>query len=259
MSLLLSTRRTVLLGAVAWTPASPTGGGYTPEHWYRVELGKVWQDAGSTPAASAGDVIGRLEDQATSADHVNQGTTANKPTLQAGPNGTLVARSDGIDDYLQGAFTNGGQMNQPNTVFAVAKLNAGKVNDNFNDWLLDSDDITNRMGVASSTTPNPDEWAIYAGAWLRGNAVDSDWNIWTVVFNGVSSRFWHNGIAETAAGDAGAHNPDGITILASYNAAGIGHYDVSEIILYDANLPDADKNQVGQYLAARYGLTYTDI
>jgi hypothetical protein len=35
--------------------------------------------------------------------------------------------------------------------------------------------------------------------------------------------------------------------------------DMVELIAYDANLSDADKNQVGQYLATRYGLSWTSI
>ena len=79
-----------------------------------------------------------------------------------------------------------------------------------------------------------------------------------MLFNGAGSQFWHNGISE-AAGNAGVRVFDGLVIFASNAFTAPWKGDATEIILYDANLSDADKNQVGQYLATRYGLAYTDI
>ena len=223
----------------------------------------MWQDAGITPAASDGDVVGRWEDKTTNADHVNQANAGNKPTLQSGAgdllNGWPVVRTDGIDDYLQGAFTTGGAMNQPNTVFAVAALDAVSVNDDNGHAITDGDDNANRHILSVSQASIPDKWQIYGGAQLIGSANDSSVNIWTALFNGATSQFWLNGNSQAGPGNAGAHALDGLTI-GDGNAGGAPwDGDIVEIILYDANLPDADKNQVGRYLADRYGLSYTDI
>lgn len=248
--------------AIPWTPASPTtDGGLRPEHWYR-SVGPLWQDAGITPATADGDPVGRWEDIATNADHVNQADASKKPSLQNGVgdvlNGYPVVRCDGTNDYVQGAYITGGIMNQPNTAFGVTKLNAGAVNDDTADFFIDGDDATNRHILGKGATPDPDEFLIYAGAALYGNVANSNWNIWTALFNGASSQYWLNGVSQ-AVGNAGAHNPDGLTIGAGYSGGAPWDGDIVEIILYDANLSDADKNQVGQYLATRYGLSYTDI
>ena len=52
---------------------------------------------------------------------------------------------------------------------------------------------------------------------------------------------------------------NGLTLGANYlgGAQMLGY--IAEIIIYDANLSDADKNEVGNYLATRYALAYTDI
>jgi hypothetical protein len=108
--------------------------------------------------------------------------------------------------------------------------------------------------------PAPDEWAIYArgaGA-VTGSASDANWNIWTVVFNGASSQFWHNGVSE-GAGNPGTDSQDGLHVFCHWNQANFWKGDCVEILLYDANLSDADKNQVGNYLATRYALAYADI
>ncbi len=151
-------------------------------------------------------------------------------------------------------------MNQPYTVFAVAQLDAAVVNDGATNLLLYGDDGGNYIQLATYPVDNPDSWRINAGANVRNNpgTADSDWNVWTAVFNGASSQFWHNGVSE-AAGDAGANAIDGATIGSTHLGAAPWKGDVTEILYYDANLSDADKNQVGQYLADRYGLGYTSI
>lgn len=254
-----SRRRRRLAGGPAWSPAGPTAAGYTPEHWFRAD-GPLWQDAGSTPAIADGAVVGRWEDKATAADHANQATGDNMPTLQlAELAGMPVIRFDGSNDYLQGAFTNGGSMAQPNTVFAVAKLTAAGVNDGVWHYLMSGDDASARHDLRTNIAGTPDPWGLFAGVALDGAASNASWNIWTVTFNGATSRFWHNGVAQCAAGNAGAHAMDGITIGDRYDLSGHWLGDIAEIIIYEENLSSADKNQVGRYLANRYGLAYTEI
>jgi hypothetical protein len=249
-------------GAEVWTPAQPTAGGYLPEHWYRSD--DAYQDAArTTPDASDGDVIGSKTDLTANTDHISQANVGNKPTWQSGAgdllNGHPVVRFDAIDDYLQGAFTTGGSMAQPNTLFAVAKLDNALIDDNVSRYLLDGDDAANRQALYKSFSTTPDSWAMYFGAAaISGTAGDANWNIWTAVANGAASQFWHNGISE-AIGNSGAHAMDGLTLGTRYDGTGPWGGDVVEVILYEQNLSNADKNQVGQYLAARYALTYTDI
>jgi hypothetical protein len=254
----LSHRRRIM--ATSWTPLLPTAGGYYPEHWYRSD-GGLWQDAGVTPAAADGDVVGRWEDLTANADHVNQAVAASKPTLQNGAgdllNGHPVVRSDGVDDYLQGAFTTGGAMAQPITIFGVGKSSvAGLVNHFF----YDGDDALNRVALLNdgAAGAGAGDWSLYAGTVVHGGPEDANWNIWTAYYNVAASQLWQNGTVEVA-GNTGANAMDGITIGARYDATSPWDGDIAEIIIYHANLSNADKNQVGQYLATRYGLAYTDI
>ena len=251
-------------GVVVWDPSQPTtDGDLLPDHWYRSD-GPLWQDAGVTPAVLDGAVVGRWEDLTANADHVNQAVVANKPTLQNGVgdllNGQPVIRFDGINDTLSGAFTTGGAMNQPSTVFAVAALDAAAVNDGVSRKIYDSDDAVNRMIAGQYGADNPDSWYLYAGAVISSAAAsNSNWNIWTILYNGASSQFWHNGVSLAGPGNAGAHNADGLTIGGAFDVTAQWDGDITEIIIYDADLSTADDNQVGNYLATRYGLAYTDI
>ena len=263
MTMLLGTWRALLeeRGGEGWSPLLPTDGGRLPDHWYRSDQG-LWQDAGVTPAASDGDVVGRWEDLTANADHVNQANAGNKPTLQSGAgdlvNGHPVVRCDGIDDFLQGAFTTGGAMNQPYTMILVAKLDTVSVDDGNTRFVIDGDDAVNYFRVGQNGVVNPDAWYFTTGAQLVGNASDDDWNIWTILANGAASQFWINGISE-AAGAAGANAIDGLTVGSKADGNNNWDGDVLDVLLYGAQLPGADMNQLGRYAAARYGLSYTNI
>jgi hypothetical protein len=252
-------RRRRVLGA-SWTPDSVTASGYSPDHWYRSD-GPLWQDAGLTAAIADGDDVGRWEDKTANVDHVNQAVALDKPHLETGDtlNGHQVLRFDGTNHYLQGAFTNGGAILTPHVMFAVAKLDAGLANDNGTYFLTCEDDAVKLVLYKQGGTI-PDRWEIYDGAALgkAGGTANSNWNIWCALFNGASSEFWLNGISE-ASGNAGSAVHSGLTIGANNAGNSPWNGDIAEIILYDAALPDADKNQVGTYLARRYGLSWAGI
>ena len=247
-------------GIVAWDPSQPTAGGYLPEHWYRSDSG-LWQDAGVTPAVLDGDVVGRWEDLTANADHVNSLVAANKPTLQNAVgdllNNSPIILFDGINDGMTGPFTTGGSLTQPDIMFAVIKLDASDVGDAAFHTMITGDDILTYHSLGQN---NANNWYTYAGASNVGGASDANWNIWTSLFNGVTSQLWLNGISEAGPGNAGANQIDGLAI--GGRIFGADQYclmSCTEIILYDADLSNADKNQVGNYLATRYGLAYTDI
>jgi len=227
---------------MAWTPASPTtDGGVSPEHWYRGD-DAYEENTRVTACSDDGDPVGSWTDLTGNADHVSQGTADNRPSWQdAELNGEPVIRFDGNNDYLRGAFTTGGSISQPNTIFAVAKLTS--VNDDAQRILFDGDDVTSRHVFHQFPTPDPDEWAIWAGSNLAGSASDGNWNIWTALFNGASSQFWANGVSE-ASGNAGTKALDGLTAGCSYMNDAYWEGDIAEIIIYDANLSAADRDEV---------------
>lgn len=240
----------------AWTPSFATDdGGALPEHWYPAD-GTLWQDAGLTPVTSVGDVVGRMEDRAVSADHINQAVVANKPTLQAGPNSTAAIRFDGTNDYLQGAFTTGGSIAQPTTIFVVACLDTVATNDNITRVLVDGDDAGNRQFIYKANVTDPDEWRISAGSSVSSStSATDDWIIWTVVFDGADSFAWNNGLL-LCAGSAGANAIDGLTVGTNQGLTAYWDGDVAEVLIYAEALSTRDRNQVGQYLGTKYGLAF---
>ena len=242
----------------AWTPASTTtDGGISPHTWLYPDVGLYQNLAGTTPAVSDGDVVGNWTNQGSDASAFVQNTADYMPLLKLNiVNGQSVLRFDGVNDYLVGSFTGG--ISQPSTLFVVAQLAAGSVNDGAIHAIIDGDDSSRESRVIQYSGVNPDAWRITAGTALTGGDSDGNWNIWTVLWNGATSQFWLNGLSE-ASGNAGAEAPNGLTIGAQYNVAVPWSGDIAEILWYPGNLSDADKNEVGQYLATKYALSYTPI
>lgn len=246
-------------GGEAWTPASATVGGVLPHTWHSADSGALYTDAAKTTlAANDDDLIYISTNQGSDAHDIVQATELDRPKLKLSVlNGKPVLRFSVGDERLVGAFT--GALTQPFTVYVVARLDVSVVNANFGDYtLLDGDDATNRMLLRQQDSVDPDAWEINAGSGLVGSAADANWNIWTVLFNGTSSAFWHNGLLEII-GNAGTQEPDGMSLGDLYGGTTRGWLgDVAEILIYKSNLSDTDKNQVGNYLANKYGLTWTN-
>jgi hypothetical protein len=197
------------------------------------------------------------------ADHLAASLAEWKPLLKLNiVNGYPVLRFDGSNDRLGGSFTNGGTMAQPLIMVMVAKLGTGLADNNTNYFLASTSgtaDAQYYFQVSKQGATTPDKWDLNAGATIRSTAAADDvWNIWTMLLNGASSRLWHNGVLE-ASGNAGAATPNGLLIGGNFNGTSNWNGDVAEALLYAANLSDADKNQIGAYAAARYGLSYTNI
>jgi len=240
-----------------WTPASPTSsGGVLPHTWHYAGSGALYQDSGkTTPAVSDGDAIGASVNQGSDTHDIVQATTAVKPTLKLSIlNSEAVYRLDG-GDYLQGAFN--AAISQPVTIYCVAQLDASVVNNNTAYQLLSADDGTNRMRFRQADA-DPDVFSFDMGATLNGPASDSSWHIWSFQVNGVSSIIRDGGVSK-ATGSMGTHNPDGLTVGSSETATLKWIGDFAELLIYDPTLSTADLNQLGNYLATKFALSWTTI
>ena len=238
-------------GGALWTPASPTtGGGVSPHAWHYAGSGALFQDSLlTTPAVADGDPIGGSTNQGSDAHSIIQAVAGAKPTLKLNVVNTVhpVYRCDG-GDVLQAAF-GGGALAQPNTVIVVAKLTTPVVPN-----ITLCDGAPGRHALYNQGSA----WNIYAGTVLAGGASDANWNVWLALFNGAGGQFWHNGVSE-AAGNVGAGVMSGLTLAARDTAVDQWPGDIAELLVYSSNLSTADKNQVGQYLATKYGTAWTVI
>jgi hypothetical protein len=246
--------------ASGWTPESPTSdGGVSPHTWHYASVdGNLFQDSGKTTVADAdGDPVGASVNQGSDSHDITQGTSAKMPTLKTGAlNDQPVFRFDG-GDWFQGAFN--GALTNPFTMFVVATLATGLENDNNNYELIASDDATNFMEFRKSKGTTPDSNRINAGAWLQGADSDDDWHIHLCIFDGLNSALYTGGGPPDGTGDAGTHNPDGLTLGAQSDGTTGWIGDVAHLLIYDSVLSIADINQNGNYLNDLYALPWDDV
>jgi hypothetical protein len=220
-----------------------------------------FQDAAKTTVAGLTDPVGAAVNQGSDTYDVVQATAGNRPTLQQVTIGSVTSyvwRFDGVNDFLQGAF-GGGAISQPLTIFAVGKLDAAAVNDNDFHHLFGGNTSVDAPILRQRSVTTPDSWEIRAGTPLVGGDSDGSWNIWAALFNGASSQFWASGVSE-ASGAAGSTGLSGLTVGGIYpTSASFWEGDIGQILIYSGNLSNADKNQVGEYLASVTGISWTTI
>jgi len=205
-------------------------------------------------AGGASNVV-TVYDQAPAGDNVTQGVAANQPLYVASiQNGHAGMRLDGTNDYLQGAFTTGGVLSQPCSVFATAALDLVAVDDNVSRDIIDGDDAVGRMVLYKNRDTTPDTWALYSGlAPINGAAANSNWNVWAGLFNGAASQFWINGTSQ-AVGNPGAGNPDGLTIGANNTGASLWDGDIASVVICDPSLSDAQRVGMQGAMNAYWGV-----
>lgn len=246
------------MGGGVWTPATPTtGGGALPHTWFYTGQAQQWEENTKvTLATDDGDPVGAMTNQGSDGYDILQGTSLLRPTLKLNIlNSNPVWRFDG-GDWLRGAFA-GGALSQPITAFVVSMLTAVAAGDLIGRVMFDGDDATNRIQLYKTSTGNL--WSMYAGTVVSNGAANDSWNIWTFLANTASSIAYKNGISQIV-GNIGTKTIDGLT-FGDDNTGGASGWkgDIAELLIYSVNLSTADKNQVGQYLATKYNISYTAI
>ena len=221
----------------------PTGEAYDPNAPLNVVTScdcEFWFDGldASTFTLNVANVI-QWDDKSGNARHVLNGVDANRPTYIPATGRVAFVAANG--DYLKNvAF---GALAEPNTVFVVAKITGA---------LTDSECIfTGNPGGGDAFIMFGSQWRINGDVYLIDGASDNNNNIHTGLFNGVSSEYWING-ASVASGNSGTGTIDqimiGALVAATYNA----DCEIMEVIGYNCDITDAERNAVTAYLNTKW-------
>jgi hypothetical protein len=213
----------------------------------------LFTDAGTTPVASDADAIYQANDKVGTA-HLVQATLGARPLYKTGiQNGKSICRFDGSDDGIAVL----GARSQPLHYITVFKMGAGNAeNDVIYDSYVASDGCELRCAATATRAD------IYSGSFLTSNTIDlpaAAFQIWAVAFNGASSTLYVNGGAASASGNVGAGDITGIIFGQRSDTTRVCALDLAEHLICSAILSTADLNLLGAYLAAKWGLTWTDI
>jgi hypothetical protein len=231
--------------AVAFTPSDLTG----LEVWYDPsDISTLWQDSARTTSVTTdADPVGALDDKSGNGRHATQATSGKRPTYKTSQFGSLSALDlDGTDDFLDATVT----LSQPLTWFIVTDLDATATQQH----LIDGN--TNRNTVYVWTDG---DFHFYAGSDVDSAlAVDTSPHVIVATFNGASSKLWVDG----GSGVTGDTSTQGISSLLrigieSGGSSGPVNGRIGELLGYTQALSTTDIDRAGNYLAAKWGTTWS--
>lgn len=233
----------------------------------------LFTDAGSTQVSSDGDRVYQWNDKSTSGFDVSQATEADRPTYQAAElNGLSVLRAVAgtPSDRLERASVAQTDLVGTNTatlVFVVNQVGTSGQNGlgvlapssgtELSVWATHNDtiyfDYGGYTGGARVSVAQPAGW-------------DNAWHILVLRRDGTSARIYVDGgsaILDNTAFSTNLTNGSA-TLRVLCHTSGTEHApgftgDLAEQIVCDTALSTSDLNALGGYLAAKWGLTWTDV
>jgi len=154
---------------------------------------------------------------------------------------------DGSDDCLNKETYTQGALSQPNTAFAVAKLDAYT---DSNRKIFDGDVNTARNMLQLNTAGNG-QFAHFAGTVVAtGEDADADRHLFTCLFNGAASRLRIDTTQKSTA-NAGTNTMNGIVIGANHDTLqNFWDGDIQEVIIFNSNQTsnfDAIEGNINSY------------
>lgn len=176
-------------------------------------------------------------DQSGNGNNVAQTTSGKQPKIVS--SGSLVTvnskasfKFDGTDDFLERATYTQGTLSQPNTFFAVAKLDAYA---DENRKVYDSHLSTARNMLQLNTVGNG-QFAHFAGTVAAtGEDADADRHLFTSLINGSASNLRIDSTSKTTA-TTNTQGMTGIIIGANHDTAdNFWDGDIQELIVYNSN------------------------
>ena len=206
---------------------------------------KVWLDGddASTFTLNGTKVI-QWDDKGALGADVSNDVDATRPTYDI--NTGRVTFTAANSTFLQSAAF-ASTLGQPITVFIVAKHSSYATSYTY---LFASLSINKPLFNVNDLN----KWQFFAGVPIvtstQGNAND---NIFTVLFNGVSSALYINGVLDVA-GAIGTGVMDGLTLGINYVLSYPSNSEIGEVIIYNADISDVDRDKITGYLANKWGV-----
>lgn len=209
----------------------------------------LWLDSADTSSITqSGGSVSQINDKSGNSRHATQATSSLQPiTASRTVNSKNALSFDGIDDTLTAgpAFSH----TQPMTRVCVIKL------DSYN--AVGQTAMVDGGGQLLRETGGA--FKIFAGIEIGTAARNTNTNIHTAIYNSSNSFHYINGVLNVN-GNAFTQGSSGTVALmqrngGTGNAAGL----FCELLEYTGVLSNANLNLLGNYLASKWGLTWSTI
>ncbi len=212
-------------------------------------LSWVWRfESDQITGLSDGDLISTWPDISGNGRNAT-GVSTTRPTYKTNIlNGQPVARFSGAAD-IRMTTPAISAISMPTTIFVVASHTASSFSQ-----IFDGLGTSNRHALFASTS----DMEMFAGASSNGGAKSSGTvRIIQCRFNTTASGIRIGGGTLVGSGNTGTQTLTGLTIgnrfASSFSSAG----DIAALLVANSDLSLTNVNLVGNYLAAKYGLTWS--
>jgi len=231
------------------------------------DLTTLFQDtAGATPVTADGQSVARINDKAASAALI-QSTAGARPIYKASiQNGRGVLRTDGNDSLsvsnisllrnVAGATVFAAVSGtKPGTAANVMQVANGAATQRLALW---REETAGSLGVRGRRLDADASQEVHGGTFTAGEwMIHAAW----VDYTATSIRLYKNGgtaIASSAAFQTAGNTSDTISLTTSILGGNLNG-DLGGILLFGVALTVAQMNQVGAWMAARWGLTWSAV
>jgi hypothetical protein len=226
--------------------------------WYDFsDITSLWEAASLTDQVDVdGDSIVSVTDKSGAANHLAVSIVFNTPLYKTGIiNGLSVARFDGSNDQLTSPviatdaswtmFLLAQKRSAPGAGVQTLFSGAGNVN----------------VVTASATDANGYVWAVNeASSLVALGGTATGVNIVCIRVASVSNLIARiNGGSGTTLDPADAAATASLTYAFGSDGTLPGDFDLGEVLAYDSALSDADLDAIGNYLATKWGATWTTV
>lgn len=257
---------TLLLLSSTLVAQNPGGVSGSLRWWLKADAGTFTNNG--TTAATDGQAVQQWNDQSTAVNHARQATMANKPVYRTNIiNGNPVLRFSS-DQFLDALAAPNIGPTQSFYMFLVFKQNsyvAGGTGDGNGTFIVDRPTGTNNL--MSFKIVNTDKYFYQkrndGGGSLAGpvSVSPAATNTFTVIdyFRNVGTNYGihiNGRLDVTSGGDSEGITGPAIRLgrHATTTSGGLDG-DLAEVVLYNTNLTDAERQRVESYLAIKYGIT----
>lgn len=228
--------------------------------WDFSDATTLYTDAGTTPVANDGDLIYQANDKSGNNRHLTQATAGNRPLYKTNiQGGQSVAQFGGVtdDDYLDGTGSA--------SLTAVSVVSVGMIRAIVNNIC----DPTPILSATATYDYVSGVVQVEDNCYLTGTQIMT-FTAGTATTPYIYARRHSQGIHNTYRNGGTALGTGNKTSWSfAWNIIRVGaRYSaltpaldgwVGETLVCDTYLSDANLNLLGAYLAAKYGLTWTDI
>lgn len=221
------------------------------------DISTLFQDTGgATPVTTDGQSVGLWKDRSAYLQHPEQSVGGYQPLYKTAiQNGLSVVRFDGIDDRLK-VFAPVTTNITTFEIFLVSKTNTATTER----LPLHIGISTNGMGIAQYTWTTGRKGFLLGGvAWVdAADSGDTSWHLWLLRRTGGTTTLYDGGV-DIASSASAPVAPTTYTLLGNYtNSAAAASCDIGEALVYEG-LSTSDVNSTANYLANKWGLSWTSI